>query len=81
MLLRLICIIVNSIRSDIFQIEAELDNLASQCADVNLVCSTEYLPGPPLHEGQQLKVFHVSIHSFLCWSCEETNPVTISIVN
>ncbi|KAK2159919.1 hypothetical protein LSH36_143g01032 [Paralvinella palmiformis] len=41
-------------------IEAELDNLASQCADVNLVCSTEYLPGPPLHEGQQLKVFHLT---------------------
>ncbi|KAK2159920.1 hypothetical protein LSH36_143g01033 [Paralvinella palmiformis] len=41
-------------------IEAELDNLASQCADVNLVCSTEYLPGPPLHEGQQLKVFHMT---------------------
>lgn len=41
-------------------IEAELDNLASQCADVNLVCSTEYLPGPLTHDGHQLKVFHMT---------------------
>jgi len=41
-------------------IEAELDRLAGLCPATGLTCTSEFLSGPALYEGQRIKMFSLS---------------------